>query len=535
MISRRKFFITATQGLGASLLLPSIESCNPPTFTGKIIGPNATLGHRLRTMDFAAPKETVHTHTLIIGGGVAGLSAARYLKKFTNDFLLIELEENTGGNAMAGANSISSFPWGAHYLPLPSDTDSELISFLRENEVITGDKDGLPVYNEYYLCHDPKERLYINHYWQDSLVPNEGIPEADRKQIQRFLDMMHQYRQLKGNDQRDAFAIPIEESSMDEKIISLDRITAEAFLANFNFNSPFLKWYVNYCCADDFGCTIQQTSAWAMLHYFASRKGRAANASADAVLTWPEGNYWLIKQLRKSILDHLWGNTLAYDVNVVGKNVEVLVFDAAEGVSKKIVSESVIMATPQFINNRLLKKIPRGINYQEFQYAPWMVANLTVNASLNDGRGEHLCWDNVIYGSDSLGYVNAMHQQLKVSDNERVITYYKPLLESDSTKSRNQAYAKAFKDWKMDILQVLKVPHPNIERDIREMNVWLWGHGMIKPSPGFIWGKNRVLANSPLENKIYFAHSDLGGISIFEEAFYHGHKSAKAVLRHETI
>jgi hypothetical protein len=193
MISRRKFFIRATQGLGASLLLPSIESCNPPTLTGKIIGPNATLGHRLRTMDFPAPKETVHTQTLIIGGGVAGLSAARYLKKFTNDFLLIELEENTGGNAMAGANSISSFPWGAHYLPLPSDTDSELISFLRENEVITGDKDGLPVYNEYYLCHDPKERLYINHYWQDSLVPNEGIPEADRKQIQRFLDMMHQF------------------------------------------------------------------------------------------------------------------------------------------------------------------------------------------------------------------------------------------------------------------------------------------------------------------------------------------------------
>src|SRR5688500_14334225 len=159
MISRREFFVRSTQGLGASILIPSLESCTRSGFTGKIMGPNAALGHRLRTMDFAPPTDTVHTEILIIGGGVAGLSAGRYLKKFTDDFLLIELEENVGGNAMAGTNSVSAFPWGAHYLPLPSDTDKELISFLKDSDVITGEKNGLPLYNEYYLCHDPKERL----------------------------------------------------------------------------------------------------------------------------------------------------------------------------------------------------------------------------------------------------------------------------------------------------------------------------------------------------------------------------------------
>jgi hypothetical protein len=29
---------------------------------------------------------------------------------------------------------------------------------------------------------------------------------------------------------------------------------------------------------------------------------------------------------------------------------------------------------------------------------------------------------------------------------------------------------------------------------------------------------------------IFFAHSDLSGISIFEEAFYHGNRAAQAVL-----
>jgi hypothetical protein len=93
-----------------------------------------------------------------------------------------------------------------------------------------------------------------------------------------------------------------------------------------------------------------------------------------------------------------------------------------------------------------------------------------------------------------------------------------------------EAYSKTLDAWKAEILRDLKVPHPRIEKEILEMNVWLWGHGMIMPSPGFIWSKNRLSASSSWEKKIHFAHSDLGGISIFEEAFYHGHRSAKAVL-----
>jgi hypothetical protein len=52
---------------------------------------------------------------------------------------------------------------------------------------------------------------------------------------------------------------------------------------------------------------------------------------------------------------------------------------------------------------------------------------------------------------------------------------------------------------------------------------------MISPRPGFIWGSERRKALNPYRN-IHFAHTDLSGIALFEEAFYHGLRAAKEVL-----
>ena len=52
--------------------------------------------------------------------------------------MLVELGDDTGGNAASGRNAVSAYPWGAHYLPLPSHEDEELVSFLKDSGVITG-------------------------------------------------------------------------------------------------------------------------------------------------------------------------------------------------------------------------------------------------------------------------------------------------------------------------------------------------------------------------------------------------------------
>jgi hypothetical protein len=531
MISRRQF-LALSNALGISALLPGIStSCTSnSTFKGDMVGAHAALGHRLRTMDFGPVTEKLATDFVIVGGGVAGLSAARYLKRHTNNFHLLEMSEQVGGNAIGSANSISKFPWGAHYLPIPGNTDPELTNFLSEINAITGIKNGLPVYNEYYLCHDPKERLYINNFWQEGIVPHEGIPKKDREEIQRFLELMHQFKISTGNDHKPAFSIPVDFSSRDTTFLKLDLITAAQFLQENNFRSPYLVWYVNYCCADDFGSSLQQTSAWAMIHYFSARNAKAFNATSDAVLTWPEGNHWLVTQLEKTVKENVISNSLVYQVAANEKGVCCTFFDAVENQSKQIQAKAVILATPQFINHRILSNVSREIDYTKFEYAPWMVANISTNYLLNEKKGETLCWDNVIFGSDALGYVNASHQEVSMPGVKKNITYYKPLLNNSVQEARQFAYRSSYSDWQKLVLADLTRPHPEIEKHIEEINIWIWGHGMIRPSPDFVWSKNRRQAQNSIDNKIFFAHSDLSGLSIFEEAFYHGHKAAKLML-----
>ena len=538
MISRRKFVMHSMQAAaGSSLLLSALQSCTTPaTYPSTLVGPNAQLGHMLRTGRFDKPSETSSADVVIVGGGISGLSAARYLKKYTGNFILLELGNDTGGNAIAGSNAISAYPWGAHYLPLPGNNDPELTAFLQEANVITGYENGLPVYNEYHLCFDPKERLYINNFWQEGITPREGVPEKDRHEIERFLTLMHDYKNQRGSDGREAFAIPVDHSSQDQKYRALDSISMEQFLIQNNFKSPYLQWYVNYCCADDFGSSSADTSAWAGIHYFASRKGKAANATSDTMLTWPEGNYWLVKQLRKDLVSQIKTNTLVYSVETTASGVSVLYFDATEKRTKQITARAAVMATPQFINQRLLKpELNRALDYTAFQYAPWMVANITLDATLEERKGERLCWDNVIYGSDSLGYVNATHQQIGFHGSHNVVTYYKPLLGNDIKKLREQAYRSTIEDWRNIALQDLGKPHKQIENHIKQFDAWVWGHGMIKPAPGFITGATRLQAATPVQDKIYFAHSDMSGVSIFEEAFYRGHTAIRSILEHAIL
>ena len=532
-MDRRKFLLNSLGLAGAAYAGSALTSCSTPTqVSGILTGPNKDMGHRLRAeITMSKFEKTVEHDVVIVGGGISGLAAARYLRKNNIDFLLIELEKRTGGNAQHGENSVSAFPLGAHYLPLPGLHDKELIQFLEESQVIVGYENNLPVYNEYHLCFDPKERLYINDHWQEGLVPRIGLPTVDISEIERFHELMNIYRNSKGADGKEAFCIPTEFCSVDTNFTSLDTISFHEYLKQQNFSSPYLYWYVNYCCLDDYGANSYNVSAWAGIHYFASRKGIAANAASEAVLTWPEGNGWLVKQFQKYVEGRSLTNSLVYSVGLEAGRPIVKLIDGGTGSCTKIIAGKVIISTPQFINQRILSAdLKRDIDFKKFLYTPWMTANLTLTSNLENRRGEPLCWDNVIYGSSSLGYVRANHQTIAFGSGENVITYYAPLAGNDITAERKLANSRSYEDWYQLIMHDLKKPHPNIESGLKTLDIWIWGHGMICPSPGFVFGPERQKAKSDIGKRIFFAHSDLAGISIFEEAFYCGTQAAKNVI-----
>lgn len=526
----RKEFISRFAGItGVGVLLAGCR--HNPSWTAAITGANAATGHMLRNPVIGKIENTVEQKVAIIGGGVSGLSAARALHKAgIRDLVLIDLDEHIGGNAKWGENSIGAYPCGAHYVPAPDISLKEYLEFLRESEVITGfDEQGIPIYDELFVCFDPEERLYINGRWQEGLVPAFGLPADDKKQIERFLAQMNTFRYMKGTDGKDAFAIPVDRSSKDGSLTALDRQTMDQWLQQNGYSSGYLRNYVNYCCRDDYGTTVEQVSAWAGIHYYASRKGKGKNIAYSDVLTWPEGNGFLIKKLAKDLDGVVQTGCLAMDVKLEDDKVHVVYYDTRSKKYNKIIADQCIVAVPQYIASKIIKNEERAqLVNRHLNYVPWMVATLTVK-QMEERDGVALSWDNVIYDSRSLGFVDDTHQYTNQFQPEKNLTYYLPLTDGSPAAERKKAREKSAEEWTKIILEDLKKVYPEIDRSVKEVKINIWGHAMAQPLPGLIHGGIREELGRSIGRRIHFANSDLAGVSLFEEAFYQGLNAASVV------
>lgn len=530
--SRRQFIASGLIAGGLAGLGKYAGLFSPRAIPGAILGASSAYGHRLRDEKFPEPVRIIRKTVAIVGGGIAGLSAGYALNKAgMHDFQLLELEAETGGNSHSGQNAVSAYPWGAHYVPLLTPESKVAHQLFRDFGIIKGyDAHGLPIYDEFFLCADPHERLYMHGRWQDGLIPATGIGAEVEAQYQRFFALMEAYKTLRGGDGKKVFAIPVDASSQDAQWLALDHLTMRQWLERQGYTAQELHWYVNYCCRDDYGTTYEETSAWAGLHYFAARAGRAANADAGAVLTWPQGNGWLAQRLAAPIKDQLHTHAMVYRVTERGSGVWVDYVDRHSNEAVRIEARAAILAVPRFVAARLVRSERFAFAAEGHSYAPWAVANVTLDAMPLNGGGAPLSWDNVAYRSPLLGYVTATHQNTQMHPTQTVLTYYWPLSHLAPDAARREALARSYPEWQHAFVTELLALHPDLAGRIRQLDVWLWGHAMIRPTRGFIWGAARRQAlqqHAPL----FTAHSDMSGISIFEEAATHGVTAAERALQ----
>jgi NAD(P)-binding Rossmann-like domain len=535
-LGRRDFIEKALlSGVGLSMLTYLLSSCK--TKVNPVVSQvdNSQKGHLLRDFKFPEPTSSIEVDTVILGAGISGLSAAYSLNKSGfSDYKMLDLDEFPGGNAQSRSNEVCAYPLGAHYLPIVNNHDHELISFLHEHNIIVGfDENGLPRYNEQYLCADPDERLFSDGIWQDGLIPQITTTPAEKKEIKRFLDQMQEFKTAKGSDEKYYFDLPLDLSSQDTAAKSLDEIQMTEWLKGQGYQSTPLLWYVNYCCRDDYGTRADETSAWAAIHYFAGRKSQAANAESDAVLTWPEGNNFLVNCLLSKIpLEKIKLNAVVFHLDVKDNQVEVFYYSILENKSTRVMAKNCIDALPLFVHKKFSGNINAVLQpvQHNISYAPWLVANLTLNAALHQERGATMAWDNVIMNDQSLGYVNAGHQLLHSRPTQYVLTYYKPLCDVDPKTARQNAHSQSNEELTATILDELREVHADLDEKLIKIELKIWGHAMIRPTVNAIW-KERLERNKILQSSgIHFAHCDHSGISLFEEAFHQGINAAKKIM-----
>jgi hypothetical protein len=111
-----------------------------------------------------------------------------------------------------------------------------------------------------------------------------------------------------------------------------------------------------------------------------------------------------------------------------------------------------------------------------------------------------------------------------------VLTYYLPLLDDDPVAARTRLLETSWEQWAAGVVGDLSQAHPDLESLVEQLDVYLWGHAMIRPRPGLMCGPE--LADSALPHgRVHFAHTDLSGMALFEEAQYWGIRAAENVMR----
>lgn len=413
---------------------------------------------------------------------------------------------------------------------------------------------GRTFYDERHLCHSPQERLWIDGQWHDGLLPPiEALPAGQRTAAQAQYQRFAQHIERLASHQ--AFTLPTARSSWTDALSALEAQTFTAWLDQEGYTAAALRWYLDYCCHDDYGAGCAQVSAWAGVHYFASRPGFHAPGTQpgerDAVLTWPQGNAWLTERLAEPLgapnTGRLHTGQLSWRVSPQRHGVTVDCWNTRTSQPERWQARQVVLALPLFVASRLLTD--NSAQAQALQalrpllrQAPWLVANVHVGEPLLHQPGAAPSWDNLVYQpqpratghGQPLGWVDATHQRTRPEPGPTVLTAYWALGGQDLAEhqvGRQRLLQDSWSSWAQRVLEQPAQVHPDLPAKVRRIDLMRNGHAMTIPIPGLRGHPALRALGATGGGRVHVAHADLSAYSVFEEAVFWGVHAAKAVMK----
>ena len=148
-----------------------------------------------------------------------------------------------------------------------------------------------------------------------------------------------------------------------------------------------------------------------------------------------------------------------------------------------------------------------------------------------DRPGAPAAWDSVFYepdlapsqaGRHALGYVDARHQGLRPRAAPTVLTAYWAFGQRDRVRTatiRRQLLDEPWQAWAQRVVAHLARVHPDLPQLLDRVDLMRYGHAMAVPGPGVRSHPALRALREGAAGRLHFAHADLVGYSVFEEAF----------------
>lgn len=504
-MNRRDFMKFGALALSPVVLkyLNEATTTSPPISFDIEVLSDAGVGHVLWESKAYPKSETIQTDTLIVGGGMAGLSAAYQLR--AQNFLLCELSDFLGGTSAAYYHKDQYFAQGAHYdLAYPSYYGQEVLDMLYELDIIDykNNSNTWEFVDKQYTIQPERESVSFD----NGIIRKDVLPEGSARTA--FYNLIKEYQGK----------MPLPTRLIDPELSHLNQLTFKKFLEQkIELDDAFLRG-IDYAMMDDWGGTAAEVSALAGIHYYACRP--YINNDPE-LISPPEGNaFFAQKMIEKLPQEALLTNRLVRAIRKEKDSFIVDVVDVKQAKQCQIVAKKIVYAAQK----HALKYIyPQG--YQQFNqttYAPWVVINIILNQPTTDP----VYWQNEFLSGEKsfMGFVDSAAQFQPFTKRRTLTAYY--CLEPKDRKSLLTLNEKS-SEWVDKTVEYIEAAlQKPIRPTIEKVFIKVMGHAMPIPTPHYLLQQPNQTAN---QDGIAYAGVDTGRLPLLFEALDSGIQAAKAL------
>jgi hypothetical protein len=434
----------------------------------QVHGEHFEVCHQVRDgHSFERPDATQKADVVIIGGGVAGLSAAYFLRG--KEWLLLEKEDHFGGNAFQEEYDGQPFATGSAY----AFRDDEGDQLAREMGLKL-----LPIDNP-----DPTivNKTFVPDTWKAG-IDQLPYPKEVRESFRKFRD--------------DLMKIKVR-----EKMMELD---AQPF-SNFTggYAPEVTQWWDGYG-PSNWGATTADTSAFVGI---GSMQDLATGGDAKRVIL-PGGlgciTHKLVEVLQPKYKERMLGDATVIAVVQDKDVVRVTYFHQGKLIT--VSAKAVLMCTPKHITSRIVLGLPsdQKTAMRHIRYAPYPVVNVIFDKPVYN-RG----YDNWCPGNSFTDFIVAdwtVRNTPGYKQKNNILSFYTPLPTDQRSTLLDEEDCKSLAAHVLADFQKLM---PELNVNPIEVRIYRRGHPMFMATPGH-YTKTRIAAAHPMD-RIFFGNADSGG------------------------